>query len=99
MHVKANSQMPCRTILLLVAVLLVIILPFLCFGERINVWTDRLVAQAETNRVATGLLLTALLAADILVPVPSSLVSTACGMTLGFAGGTGASFAVWQPFV
>ena len=93
MHVKANSQMPYRTILLLVAVLLVIILPFMCFGERINVWTDRLVAQAEANRVVTGLLLTALLAADILVPVPSSLVSTACGMTLGFAGGTGASFA------
>ena len=90
---KANSQIPCRTILLLVAVLLVIILPFLVYGEAVNGWTDRLIAQAEANRFMTGLLLTALLAADILVPVPSSLVSTACGMTLGFVGGTGASFA------
>ena len=90
---KANSQIPYRTILLLVAVLLVIILPFLVYGEAVNGWTDRLIAQAEANRFMTGLLLTALLAADILVPVPSSLVSTACGMTLGFVGGTGASFA------
>ena len=90
---KANSQIPCRTILLLVAVLLVIILPFLVYGEAVNGWTDRLIAQAEANRFMTGLLLTALLAVDILVPVPSSLVSTACGMTLGFVGGTGASFA------
>lgn len=90
---KSVSQMPCRTGFLLVAVLGAIILPFLFFGPAINVWTDRLIAHAETNRFMTGLSLTLLLASDILVPVPSSLVSTACGLTLGFLGGVAASFA------
>ena len=90
---KSNSKIPYRTLLLLVAVLLAIIIPFLLCGDAINAWTDRLIARAETNRFMTGLLLTLLLASDIVVPVPSSLVSTACGMALGFVGGTCASFA------
>ena len=88
----SNSKIPWRTIFLLVAVLFAIIIPFLLYGEAINAWTDRLIAQAETRRLMTGLLLTLLLASDIIVPVPSSLVSTACGITLGFWGGTCASF-------
>ena len=90
---RADRKIPCRTIGLLLAVMLAIIVPFLMFGETINAWTGHLIEQAETRRFVTGLLLTLLLASDILVPVPSSLVSTACGMTLGFACGAGASFA------
>ena len=86
------KSIPYRTLALLACVLLAIIVPFLLFGASINAWTDRLVAQADSNRLATGTLLTLLLAVDILMPVPSSLVSTACGMTLGFWGGTCASF-------
>lgn len=89
---KAKCQIPYRTLSLLVAVMLAIIVPFLLYGETINAWTGGLIEHAETNRLMTGLLLSLLLASDILVPVPSSLVSTACGMTLGFVGGLCASF-------
>jgi uncharacterized membrane protein YdjX (TVP38/TMEM64 family) len=84
---------PIRTLLLLTLVLLAIIVPFCLFGTSVNAWTDRLIAQADTHRFTTGAFLSALLAVDIAMPVPSSLVSTACGLTLGFFGGTLASFA------
>ncbi|MEI7900000.1 MAG: VTT domain-containing protein, partial [bacterium] len=83
---------PFRTLTLLVLVLLAIIVPFCLFGTSVNDWTRRLIAQAGTHRYMTGALLTALLAVDSVMPVPSSLISTACGLTLGFFGGTLASF-------
>lgn len=83
---------PVRTLLLLALVLLAIIVPFCLFGQPINAWADRLIAHAEAHRLTTGALLTVLLAIDSVMPVPSSLVSTACGLTLGFLGGTLASF-------
>lgn len=86
------KKFPYRTLALLVAVFLVIIVPFCFFGEAVNAWTARLIEHAHAHPLQTGSLLTLLLAADILIPVPSSLVSTACGMTLGFLGGTCASF-------
>ncbi len=76
-----------RTGVLLALVLLAIIVPFVLFGGAVDAWTGRLVAQAESHRRSTGLLLAMLLAVDIV------LVSTACGMALGFAGGACASFA------
>jgi uncharacterized membrane protein YdjX (TVP38/TMEM64 family) len=85
--------MPVRSIALIVAVLLAIIAPFLLFGGAVDAWAGGVIARAESNRLLTGGLLALLLASDILMPVPSSLVSTACGMTLGFWGGTCASFA------
>jgi len=90
--VKAKGKIPYRTIFLLAAVMLAIIVPFLLYGETINAYAEHLIERAETNRLMTGLLLSLLLASDILVPVPSGLVSTACGMTLGFLGGLSASF-------
>ena len=83
---------PCRILILLTLVMLAIIGPFCLFGHSVNMWTDRLIAHAESHRLMTGSVLTGLLAVDILMPVPSSLVSTACGLTLGFLGGTLASF-------
>jgi uncharacterized membrane protein YdjX (TVP38/TMEM64 family) len=79
--------------LLLFITFLAIIIPFCLFGDAINAWTDRLIRQADSHRLFTGAMLVLLLSVDIVMPVPSSLVSTACGMTLGFAGGTLASFA------
>lgn len=86
------TKPPYRTLLLLLLVLFAIILPFCLFGEAITDWTNHLLAQAESHRLTTGLLLALLLASDILLPVPSSLASTACGMALGFIGGATASF-------
>lgn len=86
------KRLPCRTLFLLTAVCLAVIVPFCFYGERVNAWTGQLIGQAEAHRFAVGAALTLLLASDILMPVPSSLASTACGMTLGFLGGAAASF-------
>ncbi len=88
----AVRRAPCRALALLACVAVAIIVPFCLFGPAIDAWTDRLLLQADAHRWATGAALTLLLATDIVLPVPSSLASTACGLTLGFAGGALASF-------
>lgn len=88
-----SGGVPKRTFLLLVVIGLFIIVPFCLFGDAITAWTSRLIEHADANRAYTGAILILLLAVDIVMPIPSSLVSTACGMTLGFAGGALASFA------
>lgn len=90
---SSARQIPYRTLGLLLAVVLAVIVPFLVCGGAVEAWTGRLIAEAEARPFHVAVFLTLLLASDIVVPVPSSLVSTACGMTLGFAGGTAASFA------
>jgi uncharacterized membrane protein YdjX (TVP38/TMEM64 family) len=68
-------------------VLLVPIIPFLGFGDaleaRIEHWFDDSLSPAATAEIVTGLL-----AGDILLPIPSSFVSTLAGARLGFLGGT-----------
>jgi len=86
------KKIPYRTLALFFAVALAIIIPFCLCGEAVTAWTHRLLSQTDAHRQTTGLLLVLLLASDIVMPVPSSLVSTACGMTLGFFGGALASF-------
>ena len=90
---EQGVRFPWRTAALVVGVALAVILPFLLAGAQINAWVETVIAQAGQNRLLAGCLLAGLLATDILVPVPSSLVSTACGMALGFWAGTLASFA------
>lgn len=87
-----RGGIPKRTLLLLLAIGLFIIAPFCLFGDSITAWTGRLIEQADAHRAYTGVILVLLLSVDIVMPIPSSLVSTACGMTLGFAGGSLASF-------
>lgn len=73
-----------RAILFWVVVALAIIVPFLLFGEAIERATlgllDRWGTQGAT--VALGALVLAALAADLVLPVPSSLVMIAAGTTL-----------------
>jgi len=87
------KKLPYRTLALLAVVLAAIVVPFCLYGDAVNAWTDHLLAQTEAHRLTVGLLLVLLLASDIVMPVPSSLASTACGMALGFLGGVAASFA------
>ncbi len=91
--VEQAGRFPCRTAAWVAGVALAIILPFFFVGPQINAWVQTVIEQAGRNRPLAGCLLAGLLATDILVPVPSSLVSTACGMALGFWGGALASFA------
>ncbi|HEU0012638.1 MAG TPA: VTT domain-containing protein [Longimicrobium sp.] len=72
---------------LVAAVLAMVLLPFLLFGARMEAWTAELF-RGHAARPLVALLIAALLAGDVLLPVPSSLVGTAAGYSLGFAAGT-----------
>jgi uncharacterized membrane protein YdjX (TVP38/TMEM64 family) len=64
-----------------------ILLPFLLYGERMSNVAQALL-QSEASRWAAALALAVLLAADIVLPIPSSGVSAAIGALLGFGWGT-----------
>jgi uncharacterized membrane protein YdjX (TVP38/TMEM64 family) len=76
-----------RWLLLGIAILAVILIPFVFFGARIETWTDNFLQAASDRSGLVAIVLGLLLASDILVPVPSSMVSTAAGFFLGFMGG------------
>ncbi len=81
-----------RSLLLLTVLLLIPIIPFLFFGERIERWVDDWTQRVVSPWiVATGV--AGVLATDVLLPVPSSLVSTFAGARLGTLLGTVASWA------
>jgi uncharacterized membrane protein YdjX (TVP38/TMEM64 family) len=87
------NQSARRWMLLCAGVLAVILVPFFLFGEQIESWTENFLDAASDRPLLIGVVLAALLASDILVPVPSSLASTAAGLFVGFAGGSVASLA------
>jgi uncharacterized membrane protein YdjX (TVP38/TMEM64 family) len=62
-----------------------VVVPFLLFGDRLELWSEARMQAAGAAAAVTGL---ALLAADVVLPVPSSFVLTALGTILGAAGGT-----------
>lgn len=80
-----------RPMLPMIAVLAVPIIPFLLFGERVEA---ALTAWKEHPPAPwiVALAVVALLASDIFLPIPSSLVSTLAGWQLGAWGGALASW-------
>ena len=80
-----------RPLLILCVALLVPVLPFLSFGgwleERVTWWLDPPPAPAV---IVLGTV--AILSTDILLPVPSSVVSTVAGAQLGILAATAASW-------
>ena len=88
---KPGSSHLIRPLFLVAVVLAIPILPFLVFGSsfeaRITGWLS---TELSPGTVATAVI--GLLASDILLPVPSSVVSTVAGRVLGFWGGAGASW-------
>ena len=59
-----------------------IIAPFAIWGASIDNWTARAI-EARQDGALLAIILFGLLALDIVLPVPSSAVSTACGYVLG----------------
>ncbi len=82
-----------RWSILVVAVLAVILVPFMLFGGQIEVWTENFIETMSEQKGIVVLVLGGLLASDIFVPVPSSLVSTAAGLILKFVPGMLTSWA------
>jgi len=74
-----------------ILVLLAPVVPFLLFGEwaeaRIEAWLDETLSPVSTAAIVIGAL-----ASDILLPVPSSFVSTLAGSRLGLLAGTGVNW-------
>lgn len=78
------SRSPWLRWTLLTCVLLALILvPFALFESEMNAWTEAFLDSGESQPML-GVVIAALLAADVLLPVPSSLLSTAAGYLLGF---------------
>lgn len=83
-----------KTVWLLLAVGALILVPFVLFGEPIEAWFNAISApEADTRRALLGWALFGLLALDVLLPIPSSLASTLCGIVFGLWGGFWISFA------
>lgn len=76
-----------RTLPLMCVVLLVPILPFLFMGGHLEDWL-RSLADDPPSKAATFALVVSLLASDLLLPIPSSVISTLSGWQLGWLLGT-----------
>lgn len=70
------------TVVSLVIVALILV-PFFLFEEFFNRLADRIMA-GEASTWSAGLAIGGMLAADVVLPIPSSLVSAAAGVLLGF---------------
>lgn len=80
-----------RPLALMGLVLLAPIVPFLLWGERFEAWAVQWTNNPPAWQTAAPVIV-GLLATDIFLPVPSSLISTMGGWTLGGLGGTVASW-------
>lgn len=78
-----------RWTILWVLLIAAVLVPFFLFENQFNALADRL-AHGDVSSWATILGIVALLAADVFLPVPSSIVSTMAGVMLGFWRGTAA---------
>ena len=87
MATDAPSHGFVRPLLFLAALLAIPIVPFLIFGDRLEARiTDWL--RLDLSPVTIAAAVFGLLAGDILLPVPSSIVTTFAGRALGFWSGT-----------
>jgi 3-dehydroquinate synthase len=77
--------------LLLVTMMLVIVGTFTLFEQQSSQWISTVAAQLESSGGVwlLALFLIAVLACDIVLPVPSSIVAVFAATTLGFWGGAG----------
>lgn len=78
-----STGFPFRLPALVALVLILVVGPFLLFGSRIEEWTRLALEQGRNAGVTAQILCVLLLASDVLLPVPSSVVSAACGAWWG----------------
>jgi uncharacterized membrane protein YdjX (TVP38/TMEM64 family) len=71
-----------RWALLWILLLALVLVPFLLFEDQFNALAER-IASGEVSASLAALAIGGLLALDVFLPVPSSIVSTAAGVLLG----------------
>lgn len=81
---------PGRAAFIIAAALCVPLLPFIVIGELPG---ERWLSATDAHALRFALTGAGLLAADVLLPIPSSLVGTMLGARLGFGAGFAAAFA------
>ena len=86
------QRFPTRTLILLLLVTSAILIPFFIWEAPVAAWFDARMDAAAGYPLASAAVLFSLLASDIILPVPSSLVSTSCGLILGLWTGFFVSF-------
>ncbi|MCX6599500.1 MAG: VTT domain-containing protein [Acidobacteria bacterium] len=79
-----------KAIIFVLGIFAFIVIPFLIWGDQLTSLIENSLNSSPTGTVAVVLCLV-LLATDVVLPIPSSLVSTAAGYLLGFWGGVAAS--------
>lgn len=84
MGIRAALRIPSRLFAITAAALLVPIVPYVVIGELPG---DRWLSASDTNAWLFSLASAGLLASDVLLPVPSSIVGTLAGARLGFIAG------------
>src|SRR5690606_18164206 len=77
--------------LLVGLVLALVLVPWLVWGTALEAWVTGTIVHHEPPPYA-ALWVIGLLAADVFLPIPSSIVAVAAGVFLGFAGGAIATF-------
>jgi uncharacterized membrane protein YdjX (TVP38/TMEM64 family) len=81
-----------RWVLLTVLALAVILVPFLLYEQEIAAWAEEFLAGGQSKELIAAAI-AGLLASDVLLPVPSSLVATAAGYLLGLVPGAAVTWA------
>lgn len=76
-----------RPLLLIAVLLVVLLLPFFAIGNQLDQWFEEWSAVPPARHI-TALVVVGILSTDILLPVPSSGVSTLAGWQLGTIWGT-----------
>lgn len=77
------KRFPWHTALLFLFVTATVLVTFLLWGESIDAWFASAIDRSGENRPLIALILYATLASDILLPIPSNIAGTMCGMFLG----------------
>ncbi len=88
-----KTSFPWRAFALFLFVSALVLATFLLWGDMLDAWTKAAIDRAAGDRVLVALMLFLVLASDILLPIPSSLASTLCGLLLGPFLGFWVSFA------
>lgn len=85
--INLETRIGIKGILLTSAILILLLIPFVLFGDPLDNWTNSFF-QSEPSNLIASLVIGSLLSIDVIAPVPSSILSTAGGYFLGFIGGT-----------
>ncbi len=81
-----------KTLILFAGVVGAIIISFLLWGNELDAWVLAQIKANESRRLLVAVILFLVLALDIMLPVPSSVVSTLCGLYFGIVNGFLISF-------